>query len=630
MRWPRQIASAAAVTAVLAGPPIVLTYTVGWPLPTHPTQEHLRQWLSDPLTEDTLIAGLVLLAWMLWLLIAALTLRTAVTRAAATIRRLRRLPLPTPMQATATGMAGAAALWAPTTTATTTDAPPAPTPTSTGEHPHPQQAADAGVDVPGAWIPADTAHQIAAAGTLVWLRRRRLYRPPPPGQRRDDSDLTALPPTVTAVQAALADTPPTPATPLRIPTGGIGLTGPAATDAARGILLTTLLRTLRDTTQSTTIVTSRTDLHTLLGPQTLPLHDLPGLTVTDTPADAITTITHPPHPGLAHPTLLTHAPTDPDTAARLATALTHTPGVLIGTWTHGPNWHITPDGHTERGTGGGRTRLCVLTATAARDLLAVLTPTPPTPPAVAAPRQRPPAPTPPPEPSSPKLFTLRVLGNPTLWVADKPVSIRRTAGLQVLVALAVHPDGTTTHDLATTIWPGLAGHTVARRLYTTLSDLRKDITTAGYPHPIAHTDDRYHLNHHHTDVDLWRLNAAIDHASTTVANHAPAHQAVIDLYTGDIAVNHTWPWLDLIREKTRRHVIDAHTTLATSAPDPHTRLHHLQNALRLDPYNEHLHHQAANTLATLGRHHDADALLTRYQQRLTEAGITPPHPAVRR
>ncbi|WP_433230068.1 AfsR/SARP family transcriptional regulator [Micromonospora sp. CA-248260] len=629
MRWPRQIASAAAVTTVLAGPPIVLTYTAGWPLPTHPTQEHLRQWLSDPLTEDTLIAGLVLLAWMLWLLIAALTLRTTVTRAAATIRRLRRLPLPTPMQATATGMAGAAALWAPTTTATTTDAPPAPTPTSTGEHPHPQQAADAGVDVPGGWIPADTAHQIAAAGTLVWLRRRRLYRPPPPEQPRDDSDLTALPRTVTAVQAALADTPPTPATPLRIPTGGIGLTGPAATDAARGILLTTLLRTLRDPTQSTTIVTSRTDLHTLLGPQTLPLHDLPGLTVTDTPADAITTITHPPHPGVAHPTLLTHAPTDPDTAARLATALTHTPGVLIGTWTHGPTWHITPDGNAERGTGGGRTRLCVLTATAARDLLAVLTPTPSTPSAVAVPRQRPPAPTPPPEPSSPKLFTLRVLGNPTLWATGKPITIRRTAALQVLVALAVHPDGATTHDLATTIWPGLPRHTVARRLYTTLSDLRKDITTTGQPHPIAHTDDRYHLNHQHIDVDLWHLNAAIDHATTTVANHAHAHQAVIDRYTGDIAANHTWPWLDPIRESTRRHVIDAHSTLATSASDPHARLHHLQNALRLDPYNEHLHHQASDTLTTLGRPHDADALLTRYQRRLIDAGITSPRPVTR-
>ncbi|MEU7617246.1 BTAD domain-containing putative transcriptional regulator [Micromonospora rifamycinica] len=625
MRWPRQIASAAAVTTVLAGPPIVLIYTAGWPLPTRLTQEHLRQWLSDPLTEDTLIAGLVLLAWMLWLLTVGLTLRTTVTRAVATIRRLRRLPLPTPMQATATGMAGAAALWAPTTTATT-DTPPAPTPTSTGEHL--RQTADAGVDVPGGWIPADTAHQIAAAGTLVWLRRRRLYRPPPPGQPRDDSDLTALPPTVTAIQAALADTPPTPATPLRIPTGGIGLTGPAATDAARGILLTTLLQALRDTTQPM-VVTSRTDLRTLLGPHTLPLHDLPGLTVTETLADAITTIAHSHHLDAASPMLLTHVPADADTAARLATALTHTQGVLIGTWPHGPTWHITPDGHAARGTGDDRTRLCVLTATAARDLLAVLTPTPPTPPAVAVPRQRPPAPIPPPEASSPKLFTLRVLGSPTLRAAGKPVTIRRTAALQILVALAIYPDGATTHDLATTIWPGLPRHTVARRLYTTLSDLRKDITATGHPHPIAHTDDRYHLHHQHIDVDLWHLNAAIDHATTAVAHHPHAHQAVIDHYTGDIAANHTWPWLDPIREYTRRHVIDAHTTLATTAADPHTRLHHLQNALRLDPYNEHLHHHAADTLTTLGRPHDADALLTRHHQRLIDAGITPPRPVTR-
>ncbi|MEU9507135.1 hypothetical protein AB0D32_12730 [Micromonospora sp. NPDC048170] len=634
MRWPRQIASAAALTTVLAGPPIVLAYTVGWPLPTRVTQEQLRQWVSDPLTEDTLIAGLVLLTWTLWLVLASIALRATALRAMATVRRLRQVPLPTPMQATATGLAGAAALWAPATTSTATVDQPTPTSTSAGDQdpgPTSQQAAAAGVDVPGGWIPADTAHQIAAAGALVWLRRRRAYQPQPLGRRRDDSDLAALPPTVTAVQATLAATPATPAPPPVIPTGGIGLTGPGAADAARGILLTTLLQALRPTGRpTTTVVTSRTDLHTLLGPHTPPLHDLPGLTVTDTSDDAITTLTHPRDLSEAPPTLLTHTPTDLTTAVRLSTALTNTTGVLIGTWTYGPTWHIEPDGHTHPGNGHRQTRLCVLTATAARDLLAVLAPTTPTTAAVAAvPRQRPPAPTPPPEPPLLKPFTLQVLGNPTLRADDKPIPIRRSAALQVLVALALHPDGVTTRELVTAIWPGLAPHAVTRRLYTTLSDLRKDLIATGHPHPIERADDRYRLNHLHIDVDLWRLNATIDHAATALTNRTNAYQSIIDHYIDDIAANHTWPWLDPLRESTRRHVIDAHTALANNTPDPNTRLLHLQDALRLDPHNEHLHHQAAGILTTLGNPQEADALLARYHQRLADAGLSQTAPAIR-
>ncbi|MFC8848551.1 MULTISPECIES: hypothetical protein [unclassified Micromonospora] len=619
MRWPRQVATAAALTTVLAGPPIVLAHTIGWPLPTRPTQEQLYRWISDPLTENTLIAGLALLAWTLWALLASITLRATATRLIKTVQRLRRVPLPTPMQATATGMAGAAALWTPTTTSTATiDAPtPTPTPTTTNH----QQTAVPGVDIPGGWLPADTAQQIAAASALVWLRRRRAYQPQPPGQPRDDSDLTPLPPTVTAVQAATPPTTP-PTTTLVFPTGGIGLTGLGAADAARGILLTTLLQALRPTGHpATVVVATRDDLHRLLGPHTPALHHLPGLTVTDTLEEAITTLTHLSNSSSTPPTLLTHTSTDPATAARLATALTNTVGVLIGAWTHGHTWHIEADGRTQPDTSSDPTRLCVLTDTAARDLLTVLAPTPATPPATAVPRQRPPTPAPPPAPPPPKPLTLQVLGNPTLRTDGTPVPIRRSAALQILVALAIHPDGRTTRELATAIWPGLVPHTVTRRLYTTLSDLRKDITATGHPNPIEHTNDRYHLNQQHIDVDLWRLDAAIDHAATALTDPTRACQTVIDRYTGDIAAHHTWPWLDPIREKTRRHVIDAHIALADHTPDLTMRLHRLQDALRVDPYNEHLHHLAADTLTALDKPQDARALLARYQQRL--AGMAP-------
>ncbi|TDC60962.1 tetratricopeptide repeat protein [Micromonospora sp. KC207] len=53
-------------------------------------------------------------------------------------------------------------------------------------------------------------------------------------------------------------------------------------------------------------------------------------------------------------------------------------------------------------------------------------------------------------------------------------------------------------------------------------------------------------------------------------------------------------------------------------PDLTTRLQRLQDALRVDPYNEHLHHLAADTLIALGKPEDARAFLARYHQRLAE------------
>ncbi|WP_428962969.1 AfsR/SARP family transcriptional regulator [Micromonospora fluostatini] len=619
MRWPQRVATGAALTAVLAGPPLVLVRTVGWPLPTRITADQARTWIREPLTEDTLIAGIAVLAWMFWLFLASLATRAALTRAQAALRRVRRMPLPTPMQATATGMAGAAAIWTPTTPATAApaDAPPATT-SSTGDHHTTPDQAHPGVEVPGGWIPADTAQLIAAAAALVWLRRRRDYRPQPPGTRTD-TDLTPLPTTVTTVQTALA-TAPTPSLmgpAVEFPDGGVGLTGPGAADAARGILITTLLQALRGAGRSVTVVTSRADLHTLLGPGLPPLDGLPGLTVTDTLDEAVTIARQATDPDGPQPLLLTHLPAHPTTRAPLTTGLAQAKAVLIGTWPHHPTWHITPDGHTQHREDGTSGRLCVLNATAALDLLTVLAPT--TPPAVAVPRQQPPTPAPQPPSPGRKPLTLYVLGEVTLHFHDTPVPIRRSAALQTLVALAVHPDGATTRTLATAIWPGLPPTTTSRRLYTTLSELRTTITTTTNLDPIEHTGDRYRLNPQHIDTDLWRLRTAVDHAANTLTDRPIAVQSVINHYTGDLATSHTWPWLAPFREATRRHVLDAHIALAGTTPEPSSRLLLLQDALRIDPYNQHLHHLAADALTVLGKHHDANALLTRYQQRLAAA-----------
>ncbi|MEU0962619.1 hypothetical protein ABZ328_24225 [Micromonospora aurantiaca] len=205
-----------------------------------------------------------------------------------------------------------------------------------------------------------------------------------------------------------------------------------------------------------------------------------------------------------------------------------------------------------------------------------------------------------------------------MLIDSKEVTIRRSAAMQILVFLAVHPDGATTTQLVHALWPGLPAHTVTGRLYTTLSDLRSTLRATTPEQVVVHTEDRYHLDPR-TDVDLWRLQAAAHHGATTDA--PGSWQAVIDAYTGDLAAGHTWPWIDPPREATRRLALDAHTTAAAAQTDPHERLRLFQAAIRIDPYNQQLHQLAADQLNAIGDSAAAADLLHTHRQRLRLAGI---------
>jgi len=145
------------------------------------------------------------------------------------------------------------------------------------------------------WVAAPLAAGVAAAAALVWIHRRRRYRPRPPGPaRRTDPDLTPLPSTVAALAHArpdhtaseddmddLAPDAHEAATvtaaalgvrgdqilhPADLPTHGVGLDGPGAHDAARGVLAAVLSSGGPWAPgQEATLITTTTDLTTLLG-----------------------------------------------------------------------------------------------------------------------------------------------------------------------------------------------------------------------------------------------------------------------------------------------------------------------------------------------------------------------------
>ncbi|MGC4808732.1 AfsR/SARP family transcriptional regulator [Micromonospora sp. DT233] len=662
MRWARTTGYLLFLALLLAVPPVILVKVIGWPVNGWPDADEFRSWIKDPLTTQSIVGALTLLAWMVWLLVAYTVATRVLVQLRAGGRWLRRMPLPTPLQATATGMAGAAVFGVTTNSIATPVLEQSLVPT-TGALDH-QSAASTngsglarvvgdqavnGVTVEGGWLPRTTAEQVVAVSALVWLRRRRHYQPQSPGASREDADLAALPATAAAVRASLADesdradgtAPPSapdavtsgaPVLPpplAGLPAEGVGLAGPGAPDAARGLLVSALL-TATVNPDSVRVVATGTALRTLL-PYTVTATGLEaaGLAVAETVEEAAVTAEALALSQL--PTvLITETPSGQDIAIRVAGAGGAT--TVLGSWPPGSTWHVDETGHTrdQRGSKATRARLCVLDSVAAADLLAVVIHACP-----AAPTTRRSTPVQPraPRPARPSApieighgsaaCRLRVLGKPALSVDGRPITIRRNAALQALVFLAVRPEGASSRDLVEALWPGLPAHTVTGRLYTTFSSLRTTVRSAGGLALITHADDRYRLHSGHVDVDLWHLYDAVAHAATAITDQTTAWQDVIDLYTGELAAGHTWQWLDVPRETIRRQVIDAYAALATATPDPARVVSLLQAAIRVDPFNEDLHGRAVDALASVGEHTAADELREAHIRRLAQAGLEP-------
>ncbi|MCW6004282.1 hypothetical protein K1W54_06760 [Micromonospora sp. CPCC 205371] len=621
--------SAVGALMLLVGVPIVLVQLVGWPWPTRwPDRQQWQQWLEEPFAGNLLIGAVSIVAWLLWAVlvyaaVAHLILR--LRRAVRWLARLPRLPLPTPMQGLAGGMLGAVAVT--TTSGAVSDTPPAAiTATSTLDNKAgvQQGAADAGVTVPdGGWLPTPVAEAVNAAAALVWWRRRRLYLPRPlAAVQRLDGDLAPLPQAARVVQAALADAGH-PAglgdLPLvnDLPPGGVGWTGPGAAAAARGTLIALLLG--HRPVDRPRVVTTADDLRTLLGADAGAGDGGPGLGGGGGGAGGVGV---PAPVAGGHPrqpvTILTTPPADGRLSRRLAALLLlgaghHVTGVLLGSWPHATTWHIQSDGTTSAAG-----RLCTLSGTAAADLLRLAalrsdeTPTQPRPvPVVPAAADRPGAP-----------IRLRLLGGVGVTVNGQPVPISRTAAVQILTFLALHPAGATTAQLTAAVWPHLRPHAAAGGFHTTISHLRKILREAtGGREVITRTGEQYVLDHTAVHTDVGQLLAAAGQAVTapSPAERDTALRGLIDLYRGELAAGHDWQWLAPLREAVRRQVIDAYTTLATDHPEQAAQL--WQAAAHTAPGNQHLHRQAVAALTAAGQHRAVAALREQHTRTLAAAGL---------
>jgi DNA-binding SARP family transcriptional activator len=289
-------------------------------------------------------------------------------------------------------------------------------------------------------------------------------------------------------------------------------------------------------------------------------------------------------------------------------------------------WCVDTDGTLIASAGDSR-RLCVLDEQATLDLLLLISQTHGLTPATTqsdpnagtgnpTSADRPTIPLPP--------ARLQVLGDCRLTVHGSAVPVRRSAAWQILVWLAAHPDGGTARQLIETVWPGLPAGSITHRLYTTLHDLRTQLTGVLDQPLIVRRGDRYTLDPTAVHVDLWQLRTAADMAAaaTTTTERHDAHAAVLRQYGGDLAAGHDWGWLAGPRETVRNQALDAYTDLTEHLPAGEA-LPLLRQAITVDPYNERLHHRTITALADLGNHTAAARLHDAYLDRLTTAGLQP-------
>jgi DNA-binding SARP family transcriptional activator len=663
--WSRRLVAAMIAAAVMAGPPLLLLVLLQSSVLRIPTTTQVGTWLAEPLSAQAVSAGLLAAAGLVWLAITALVLAGTLRRLRQGMARIRRLSLPTPAQATASSLAGAALFGVSADTAhapVPAGAPPAtadvvPPPSTSaadargGGSPRQDTAPDGrlGVDVPGGgWLSPRTATDVAAAAGLLWLRRRRSYRPAPLAGVRDDrdTDLAPVPPTVAAVQAAAQPNgslesrtaslhrPDVPASANCLPAGPVRLVGAGAEDAVRGIIVTVLMSTVRDDPDRPRIIIADVDLISLFGDRAGHVRTVAGLHVTATVDAALDVFAHEPvSVSLLGPLPLAVIATVPD-PDRVAAAVTTSPlktVVLLAAVGSNAVWKV--DGYGDTQSHGSTTaavsRLCVLNARTAVDLLTVL----PKSTTTAAENIRPAlnAPSVPSArafdrrvPRAAPVLQINLLGGARILHRGEPVTIRRSAAMHVLCLLAVHRTGATALELTEAIWPGVRPHTLTGRLYTTISDLRRTLQPFTDSQVVVRMDDRYRLHPDAVDVDVWRFDDAVTDVDRAVeiGDRRTALQKVVESYEGELCADVAWPWLHAARERVRRQVLDAYAALIDIATAPEA-LNLLRQAAHIDPLNESVHLRLLTTLTAAGDHLSAADVHDTYLRRLADAGLRP-------
>lgn len=201
---------------------------------------------------------------------------------------------------------------------------------------------------------------------------------------------------------------------------------------------------------------------------------------------------------------------------------------------------------------------------------------------------------------------------------------------ELLVFLAVHPDGATREALLAALWPDNPPDKTTNAMNTALSRLRRALAqaTGGTLTDLAEIGDgRYQLDPALVEVDYWRFDRAITahRAAATEQARVDAYRDVVNTYAGPLAEGMSTEWIESAREATRRDALDAVAALARALvdTDPHHTLDLLETARAFDPHNELLYRDIMRLQQRLGRLDAIPRTLTLLTTRLAELDDQP-------
>jgi DNA-binding SARP family transcriptional activator len=201
---------------------------------------------------------------------------------------------------------------------------------------------------------------------------------------------------------------------------------------------------------------------------------------------------------------------------------------------------------------------------------------------------------------------------------------------ELLVHLALHPDGVGRESVAAALWPGSAPGRTTNSLNTALTRLRQTLTQVTGEEVgdiVRNSDGRFCLDPALVDVDYWRFDAAVTarRAAGTDEERVDADQLVVETYGGELAEGTPYAWIEIAREAVRRDAIDSAAALARALVprDPQRTLDLLEIARAFDPVNEMIYRDIMRLQSRLGRLDAISRTLALLTARLGEIGDQP-------
>ncbi|MEV8444161.1 transcriptional regulator [Actinosynnema sp. NPDC051121] len=240
-----------------------------------------------------------------------------------------------------------------------------------------------------------------------------------------------------------------------------------------------------------------------------------------------------------------------------------------------------------------------------------------------------------------------VLGPPRVWwrpvpptpdgeAAEREITSAFQPRLrELLVFLALHPDGASREALIAALWATSPPERTTNAMNTALSRLRRALAAATgdvLSDLVGVGEGRYRLDPELVKVDYHHFAAAVAarRSAVTDADRVEAYRRIVDSYTGPLADGLSTDWIETAREAIRRDAIDAVAALARAlvADDPQQTLDLLEIARAFDPHNELIYRDIMRLQERLGQLDAIPRTLTLLTTRLAEVDDRPTHQAV--